>query len=166
MSQFTRHEDPSLDLAAEVFGTLPPEESAAIDRHLESCPDCAAEIGELRDAAALLASVAPPRRMEAATATRIRVRLLDRAAAERLAPPRHPAFSRPSTLRIGAWSGWLVAAGLASLLLTHHSFHRPIAGGWLVAGMLAAALILLTAYALRQRRENAQLRNRLDRHGP
>lgn len=44
-------------LGAYVLGHLAPDESAAIEAHLASCPTCPAELAELRPAAAALASV-------------------------------------------------------------------------------------------------------------
>nr|MBA2670750.1 hypothetical protein [Gemmatimonadota bacterium] len=48
----------------------------------------------------------------------------------------------------GLWAsaGWLVAAGLATLLFTHHSFHRPLALGWGLSGVLALTCFGLVLY--------------------
>lgn len=50
-------------------------------------------------------------------------------------------------------AGWLVAAGMASLLLTHHSFHRPLDLGWLAASALGVVALVLgyQVYSLRKR---------------
>jgi hypothetical protein len=50
-----------------------------------------------------------------------------------------------------------VAAGLAGVLLVHHGFHRPLAYGWVVAGLLAIILVGVVVYALAQRARVAEL---------
>jgi hypothetical protein len=56
--------------------------------------------------------------------------------------------------------GWMVAAGLAGLLLVHHSVHRPVDYGWLIAGILTLLVLALAVYALKQRARLTALRNR------
>jgi hypothetical protein len=55
----------------------------------------------------------------------------------------------------------MVAAGLAGLLLVHHSVHRPIAYGWLAAGVLTFLVIALGVYVRVQQARLAALRDRL-----
>ncbi|HEV2148045.1 MAG TPA: hypothetical protein VGR37_11635, partial [Longimicrobiaceae bacterium] len=62
---------------------------------------------------------------------------------------------------VGGAAGWLVAAGLASLLLTHHTFHQPLAFGWVVASVLGIALFAIALYVAAERRRSATLRERL-----
>jgi anti-sigma factor RsiW len=54
-------------LGAYALGQLPEEERAALEAHLEGCPDCRAELGSLGSVAALL-PLADPERFEAAPA--------------------------------------------------------------------------------------------------
>jgi hypothetical protein len=62
----------------------------------------------------------------------------------------------------------MVAAGLAGLLLVHHSVHRPVAYGWLAAGLLTFIVIALGVYVRVQQTRLARLRDQLtsdDRNG-
>ena len=55
----------------------------------------------------------------------------------------------------------MVAAGLASVLLVHHSIHQTLDYGWLAAGGLAFLLVGVGLYALVQRNRAAALRDRV-----
>lgn len=55
----------------------------------------------------------------------------------------------------------MVAAGIAVLLLTHHSFHRPLSLAPLVAAALAVALFGAALVIMAERRRSAVLRERL-----
>lgn len=55
----------------------------------------------------------------------------------------------------------MVAAGLAGILLVHHSVHRPLDHGWLVAGLLVMVLLAVGIYARMQRRRVVELQDRL-----
>ncbi|MEU8756576.1 anti-sigma factor [Streptomyces chartreusis] len=51
----TPDDDPHLAAGAYVLHALPPDEEAAFERHLDSCPACRREVAELTEAAARLA---------------------------------------------------------------------------------------------------------------
>lgn len=57
--------------------------------------------------------------------------------------------------------GWMVAAGLAGLLLMHHAIHRPLDYGWLAAGALTIVLVMVGGHARVQRARALTLRARL-----
>lgn len=149
------HEELRGLLAAEALDALDGAERQELLAHLEGCAECRAELAELRDAAGAMAYAAPPARLDPARSARVRARLLVRAAADGRAAPR-----RWRGLTTGL--GWATAAGLATLLLTHHSFHRPLNLGWVAAAALGVALFLVGGYAAAQRRELRVLRKRLD----
>ncbi len=60
-----------------------------------------------------------------------------------------------------AAGGWIVAAGLAVLLLTHHAFHRPLSVGAGGAAALGAALLGAALWIMAERHRSAVLRERL-----
>jgi Putative zinc-finger len=100
-------------LGAYVLGALDVEEAAEVRRHLEDCPDCAAERDALAPLPELL-SVAGG--AEAATAEPLSAafeeRLLDAYARDRAAAPRRRRFAR---LRRRTRRRWIaVAAGVAA----------------------------------------------------
>ncbi|NUP49658.1 MAG: anti-sigma factor [Catenulispora sp.] len=99
---------------AYVCHALEPAERTAFERHLAQCSACAAEVAELRETAALLASAAaqtPPDRLKAAVDARIAVtRQIPPISAT--APARPPA-ARPRRRWFTA-AGWVLAAGLAA----------------------------------------------------
>jgi len=157
------HEEFRIALAAEALDALSGPERAELLAHLGECDACTAELAELRGLAVALDDAVPPARLDPERSARMRARLVERAAADagsRVLPLRPP---RPR--RVPGWvtagSGWLVAAGLAALLLTHHSFHRPLSMGWVVAAALGIALFSLGVYAVRRHREAEALRRRL-----
>ena len=54
----------------------------------------------------------------------------------------------------------MVAAGLAGILLVHHSVHRPLDYGWLAAAFLGVVLLAVGIYAGVQRRRVTELEGR------
>ena len=88
-----------VDLSAFVDGELPPQQALEVERHLASCPACAAEIADLRALAAALAVPEPPPPRERAVEAAVS---LARAAVGRHAESRHaeaPDLQRPSLFR-------------------------------------------------------------------
>ncbi len=163
------HDEMTDLLAAEALDLLVPEERRGLVDHLEVCGSCARELSGLRAAAASLAFLPPEIPMESARSQRVRARLLERARNDVMAGgSKAAAGSTPSDdaqivpragrrrLDISGMVGWAVAAGLASLLLTHHTFHRPLEIGWIAASVLGITLAVLGIYV-------AVLRNRLRR---
>ena len=104
------------DLAAYALGALEPAEAAAVEAHLATCPDCAAELAELQPLPGLVSRAegleipAPPPALEE--------RILDRVAASR---PRRRRLRRPrrlGALVATALTGAVIGAGAAALAIT------------------------------------------------
>lgn len=153
MSQGLQHEEMQEMLPAAALEILEGAELERLLTHLGECPECAELLREYRDAAAGLALLAPPRAMDPLRSSALRTRLLTRVRASR-------GTRTTRVLRVDAWLGWMVAAGLAGVLLVHHSVHRTLHYGWLVAGILTFALVGLAGYARKQRRRVAELEKR------
>jgi anti-sigma-K factor RskA len=77
------HDEMRAALAAEALGALDGEERTLLHAHLAACEACRAELAELRAQAGVLAYASPPAAMEPARSSRVRARLLARAAADR-----------------------------------------------------------------------------------
>jgi anti-sigma factor RsiW len=127
---------------AYVCDALDSGEESAFERHLAECPDCAMEVTELRETAAVLAMEAtqtPPPRVHAAvlttidltrqlpplTATQleaIRAAVEENQLPSNVVPIRH-ARSRRGRFSRAAITGWAVAAALAGVVggLSVHS---------------------------------------------
>jgi anti-sigma-K factor RskA len=73
--------------ASYLLGALPDEEKSAFEAHLEGCPDCRAELEELRVAAEALPVAAPPMRPPPALKARIMAEVEREAALLRSAGP-------------------------------------------------------------------------------
>ena len=54
----------------------------------------------------------------------------------------------------------MVAAGLAGILLVHHSVHRPLDYGWLAAAFLGVVLLAVGVDARVQRNRLVELERR------
>lgn len=122
--------------------------------HLRECPECSRSLAGVQDALLAALYLPPPRPMDAGRREEVRARLLSRAGGA--AAGRRSPFSLA-----GAAAGWPVAAGLATLLLTHHAFHRPLGFGWVVASLLGAALFGAALFLLVERRRHRALATRL-----
>jgi anti-sigma-K factor RskA len=81
------HEDFQDASAAYLLGALPDGERAGFEAHLASCPDCRAELDELRVAAEALPVAAPPMRPPPALKARIMAEVEREAALLRSAGP-------------------------------------------------------------------------------
>lgn len=139
-----------------VLAALSGPERDALLAHLRECGECAASFSRVQDAVLAALYLPPPRPMDATRQEEARARLLARAAGDGAAP------SRARRLPLAGFAGgWLVAAGLATLLLTHHSFHRPLGYGWVMAAFLGAALFGAVLYLLVERRRYRVLARRL-----
>ncbi len=157
MSSFDREHQ---QVQAAVAALTGPEGDALL-AHVRSCTECSRGLTEVQDALLAVLYLPPPRSLDAERSETLRERLLGRAAAAAPAPAAAsaPPPRRPLAL-VGA-GGWLVAASLATMLLTHHSFHRPLQFGWIVASALGAALLGAALYLLGERRRSVYLRERL-----
>jgi hypothetical protein len=133
----------------------------ALLAHVRSCAECSRGLAGVQDALLAVLYLPPPRSLDAERSETVRRRVLGRvaAAAPAHAPVPSPPPRRPLAL-VGA-GGWLVAAGLATMLLTHHSFHRPLQFGWIVASALGSALLGAALYLRGERRRSVHLRERL-----
>lgn len=161
MNTLPTHEYTQELLAANALDGLEPEDQLRVLEHLQDCPACSAALQEYRETAVLLAYGAPARRMDPQRSDRLRARLLAEARADRSRAEQVQAVEAPNvpialvprrrSRDWGRWVGWAVAAGLSSLLLTHHAFHRPLSLGWLAAAILGMLLVGVGIYAVIQR---------------
>lgn len=155
MSRFERdHQQVQAALAA-IAGP----DGHALLAHARECPECARALAGVQDALLATLYLPPPRPLASGRAEELRARLLARASGAAPSADAKPA-RRPLALA-GGVGGWMVAAGLATVLLTHHAFHRPLRMGWLVAALLGMALFGGLLYLLSERRHSAHLRERL-----
>ena len=164
MNQPSRHTELVELLPAAALEILGGEELDRVESHARECGECARLLREYREAVASIGVELPPGPLDPGSSQILRERLLARAGGR--VPPAHP--GRPmrtgSTRTVPPWTGWAVAAGLAGVLLVHHGFHRPLAYGWIVAGLLAIILVCVGAYALAQRGRVTEL-ERSSPHG-
>lgn len=151
-------------LEAEALDALTGDEHARLAEHLAECAECRRELGALRDTAATLGGLRSGPPLDAERTARVRTRLLARVAAD--ATPSRPDI-RPAAAvpRAGRWAGWMVAAGMAALLVTHHTFHQTLKAGWLWTGVFAFIAVGLGSYAVLQRDRVALLRAELGTPG-
>ena len=156
MSSVAGHGEIQEKLPAAALTMLDPAEMEQVRVHIRECPECARLLEEYRAAATALSLQLPRTPMDPVQSDALRARLLARARAN----PRKLVTRKVSSM-IYQWSGWMVAAGLAGILLVHHSVHRPLDYGWLAAGVLVVALLGLGIYAWVQRRRVAELSDRL-----
>jgi anti-sigma-K factor RskA len=83
-----------LNLAAFALGGLEAEETAEIQRHLDSCPDCQSELEELRKVNRALEAAPPP----AAPPAYLKGEILSRVRAEQLSPSNKEGTEETSSL--------------------------------------------------------------------
>jgi anti-sigma factor RsiW len=163
------HEELRQMLPAAALGSLEPEEHDIVLAHVGECQECTRMLEEYRNVTGWLALHLSPQRRDPARAALVRTRLLARTRQHpNLGTAKPRADTRGLHRRFRAlaaaerWSGWMVAAGLAALLVNHHAIHRPLDYGWIVAGVLAVALVILGLYAGVQRRRVSALLQRMD----
>lgn len=164
MNQTPSHQEVNELLPAAALEILEGEELGLVLVHAGECAKCSRRSDEYRLEVAALALALPSQPMQPARKGQLRERLLARA---RNHPPARAADRRsaaPARSRRGGverWAGWGVAAGLAGVLLVHHGFHRPLAYGWVVAGVATIVLVAFGVYAMVQRRRVTALEDRL-----
>lgn len=109
----SEHDQLQADVGAYLLGALEPAEQAAFERHLAGCPDCRAELEELR-----MAVDALPRSVEPFAAPPTLKRSLMQAVREDVKPARTPLIERLGLGRL-AGGGFrpALAAGLAVVAL-------------------------------------------------
>ena len=155
MSSVPGHAEIQEQLPAAALAILEPAEMEQVRDHVRECPECARLLEEYRAAATVMSLQLPPVPMDVPRNDLLRARLLARAKA---APNK---VTRKAGSMIYQWSGWMVAAGLAGILLVHHSIHRPLDHGWLAAAFLGVVLLAVGTYAWVQRRRVAELQDRV-----
>ena len=173
MNLTSTHQDLQDMLPAAALDILDEADAQRVRAHLTKCEECMRLLSEYREVSATLPLLLPEQPLDAARAEALRGRLLSRVGRglqsrniDRSSPMHSPrAGSRAGQERWTAWMGWMVAAGLAGLLLVHHSVHRPVDYGWLAAGVLTLLVLALGVYALKQRARLTALRNRLAEPG-
>jgi Putative zinc-finger len=146
-------------LPAAALEILDGAELARLTAHLQDCTDCTRLLDVYREVVAGLAGTLPEQPFHPARSERLRGRLLARTG--RIPIAEVPERRRRSPAAADRWIGWVVAAGLAGVLMVHHSFHRPVAYGWLAAGVLMLLLLGLGVYVRIQRTRMANLEDRL-----
>jgi len=134
-----RHEEVQELLPAAALEIIDGVDLQSVLAHASGCSECAQLLDQYRKVVATVALQLPRQPMHPDRAAAIRARLLARVPAHRVAPARSPSWMERQR-------GWMVAAGLAGVLLVHHSVHRPLDYGWLAAGALMLALVALGAY--------------------
>jgi hypothetical protein len=149
------HDEMQEMLPAAALEILDPAELELVMAHAGTCSECAGLLRDYRDAAAALSLVLPQPQLDPSRSAAIRERLLTRARAA------GPHISGARRFQADRWSGWLVAASLAGVLLIHHGIHQPLAYGWLAAGVLTILLLAVVVYARIQRSRATALRDRL-----
>ncbi|HEV2086566.1 MAG TPA: hypothetical protein VGR09_15945 [Gemmatimonadales bacterium] len=155
MNQTPSHQEADEMLPATALEMLEGEDLDRVLAHAGECTECARRLEEYRGAVAALALTLPSQPMQPARKGQLRERLLARARNDPRARARWGGADR--------WAGWAVAAGLAGVLLVHHGFHRPLAYGWVVAGVVIIALVAVGVYAMVQRGRVSALEERLAR---
>lgn len=156
MTAFERHHQQVQAALAAVAGP----DGHALLAHARECPECARALAGVQDALLATLYLPPPRPLASGRAEELRARLLARASGEAPAAADAKPARRPLALA-GGVGGWMVAAGLATMLLTHHTFHQPVQFGWVVASVLGAVLFGAALYLLGERRRTERLRERL-----
>ncbi|MDQ3388603.1 MAG: hypothetical protein M3483_03775 [Gemmatimonadota bacterium] len=130
----------------DLFAILDRADRPALLAHVRTCGACAEGLSALCTTVNGAEAVA----MDAARSAKLRSRLVFRARGDRMDEERHAKARGRGWVgngvgvrrSIGVAGGWLVAAGLASLLLTHHTFHTSLSGGWILASVLGILLVL------------------------
>lgn len=160
MNQGLQHEEMHEMLPAAALEILEDAELQGVLAHARGCAECGQLLEEYWQVIAALSLRLPEaRHLDPDRSAALRARLLARARAGR---SRSVPGSRGTASSVYRWSGWLVAASLASVLLVHHSIHQTLDYGWLAAGVLALLLVSVGLYALAQRNRAAALRERLE----
>lgn len=136
-------------------GGISPAERQRLLDHMAGCAQCRRALAGVVDG--VVPAGVGEEALDPLRSAKLRARLLERAANDR----QIEALSGRSRLRLPAGGGWLVAAGLATLLLSHHAFHRPLMLGWVVSAFLAFVCFGLGVHAFVQRRELDRLKREL-----
>jgi hypothetical protein len=163
MNQTSSHQEVDGLLPAAALEILDSEELGRVLVHAGECSECARRLDDFRRAVAALALALPSQPMPAGRSGQLRERLLARAPNPPASATKTKSAARARSRwgSVDRWAGWAVAAGLAGVLLVHHGFHRPLAYGWVVAGIATIALVAFGVYATMQRDRVSALEDRL-----
>jgi anti-sigma factor RsiW len=154
MTSARNHEELFDMLPAAALEILSPDDLQVVLSHASTCAECSQRLEEYREVIAAMVLQLPGRSMDPSRSAGIRGRLLDRT--------RGVGSGRPFS-RSGRWTGWAaVAASFAGALLIHHAVHRPLAYGWLVAGILLLILVGLALHLRAQRSRISMLRSEVE----
>jgi hypothetical protein len=148
-------------LPAAALEILEGEELLRVTAHAAQCAECARLLESYREVLSSVATTLPLRRLDPTRSDRLRARLLLRAG-HPPAPASAASPARRLTQVVDRWAGWAVAAALAGVLLVHHSVHRPLAYGWLAAGILTIVILALAIYIRHLRTRMSALDRRDD----
>lgn len=151
MTEPSTHNTVEQLLPAAALEILESEDLLRVAAHIRECAECGRQLESYREVVAGLTTTLPSRPLPPARSERLRSRLLARAGSTPSAAPYISPRSRRSAGAMDRWGGWAVAAGLAGLLLIHHSVHRPVDYGWLLAGVLTLLVLALIGYLRVQR---------------
>jgi hypothetical protein len=150
-------------LPAAALDILDGNELLEVTTHTRDCAQCALQLESYREAVAGLGNALPQWPLDPARSARLRARVLARAAGKD--PVRRdvvaPARAKDPAGGWAGWAGWAVAAGLSGVLLVHHSVHRPVAYGWLIAGILTLILLAVVLQLQRQRARISALQDQV-----
>lgn len=138
----------SMQATEALAAERPTAEQRALLDHVGECSPCSVALAGIEISQA-------GQGLDPVRSAEIRSRLLERAANDRRIE------SGASNPRLPAGAGWLAAAGLASLLLTHHAFHEPLRYGWVAAAIIAVIAVGIGVYAVSLRRQLNEMRSRL-----
>jgi len=160
MKETLSHDQLEQLLPAAALEILEGDELLGLTAHVRECPSCEQLLDSYREVLTGWATGLPEQAFDPIRSARVRARLLARMGSGASAPAgRSPARRSPGW--IDRWTGWAVAAAMAGVLLVHHSVHRPVAYGWLVAGALILLLLALGVYVRIQRARVRGLEERL-----
>jgi anti-sigma-K factor RskA len=148
-------------LPAAALEILEGDELLEVAAHVQQCARCAGLLESYREVVAGLATRLQDQEFPSDRSARVRARLLARVAGGSAAGAGLISHRHRSTGWVGRWGGWAVAAGMAGVLVVHHAIHRPVAYGWLVAGVLVLLLVGLMLYTRAQKERIMALEQRL-----
>jgi hypothetical protein len=160
MKETLTHEQLEQLLPAAALEILEGDELLGVSAHVQQCANCERLLEAYREALATIATTLPEQPFQLARSDKVRANLLGRTRRGLTPPSDTGTRPRRASGWIDRWAGWAVAAAMAGVLLVHHSVHRPVAYGWLVAGVLMLVLLGLGVYVRIQR---ARLRALQDR---
>ena len=159
MNETLTHDQLEQLLPSAALEILEGDELVQVTIHVRECTGCAGLLASYREVVAGLGASLPEQPLPPARSAKLRARLLARTGTG--PEPEPAAVTRRGPGPAYRWAGWAVAAGLVGILAVHHSIHRPVAYGWLAAGVLALVVIVLAGYVWIQHGRMTALNQRL-----